>query len=131
MAQAYVISHEIGHHVQTLLGISDQVQALKSRVSERQANAIQVRMELQADCFAGIWANHAGETKNIIEPGDIEEALGAASAIGDDRIQKHTQGYVVPDAFTHGSSEQRVRWFKRGYESGRLEVCDTFNADSL
>jgi predicted metalloprotease len=131
MAQAYVIAHEIGHHVQTLLGISDQVQALKSRVSERQANAIQVRMELQADCFAGIWANHADETKNIIEPGDIEEALGAASAIGDDRIQKHTQGYVVPDAFTHGSSEQRVRWFKRGYESGKLEVCDTFNADSL
>ncbi len=131
MAQAYVIAHEIGHHVQTLLGISDQVQAVKSRVSERQANAIQVRMELQADCFAGIWANHADEIKNIIEPGDIEEALGAASAIGDDRIQKQTQGYVVPDAFTHGSSEQRVRWFKRGYESGRLEVCDTFNADSL
>ncbi len=131
MAQAYVIAHEIGHHVQTLLGISDQVQAVKSRVSERQANAIQVRMELQADCFAGIWANHADEIKNIIEPGDIEEALGAASAIGDDRIQKQTQGYVVPDSFTHGSSEQRVRWFRQGFESGRLESCDTFNADQL
>lgn len=131
MAQAYVIAHEIGHHVQKLLGIADQVQALKSRASERQANAIQVRMELQADCFAGIWANRADETKNLIEPGDIEEALNAASAIGDDRIQRQTQGYVVPDAFTHGSSEQRVRWFKRGYQSGKLEACDTFNADPL
>ncbi|MFO7478329.1 MAG: neutral zinc metallopeptidase [Methyloceanibacter sp.] len=131
MAQAYVIAHEIGHHVQKLLGIADQVEALKSRVSERQANAIQVRMELQADCLAGIWANRADETKNLIEPGDIEEALNAASAIGDDRIQKQTQGYVVPDAFTHGSSEQRVRWFKRGYQSGKLEACDTFNADAL
>ena len=131
MAQAYVIAHEIGHHVQKLLGIADQVEALRGRMSQGQANALQVRMELQADCFAGIWANHAEETKNIIEPGDIEEALNAASAIGDDRIQKQTQGYVVPDAFTHGSSAQRVRWFKRGYQSGKLEDCDTFNAEDL
>jgi hypothetical protein len=131
MAQAYVIAHEIGHHVQKLLGIADQVEALRGRMSQGQANALQVRMELQADCFAGIWANHAEETKNIIEPGDIEEALNAASAIGDDRIQKQTQGYVVPDAFTHGSSAQRVSWFKRGYQSGKLEDCDTFNAEDL
>ncbi|HET7210703.1 MAG TPA: neutral zinc metallopeptidase [Methyloceanibacter sp.] len=130
-AQAYVIAHEIGHHVQKLLGIAEQVEALKQRMRETDANALQVRMELQADCFAGIWANRAEETRDIIEPGDIEEALRAASAIGDDRIQKQTQGYVVPDAFTHGSSEQRVRWFTRGYESGKLEVCDTFNADDL
>jgi uncharacterized protein len=130
-AQAYVIAHEIGHHVQKLLGIMDQVEAARQRMSQAEGNALQVRVELQADCFAGIWANHAEETKNIIEPGDIEEALNAASAIGDDRIQKQTQGYVVPDAFTHGSSEQRVRWFKRGYESGKLDVCDTFNADPL
>jgi predicted metalloprotease len=130
-AQAYVIAHEIGHHVQTLLGITGQVEALKARVGQRQANAIQVRMELQADCFAGVWANRADETRNIIEPGDIDEALNAASAIGDDRIQRQTQGYVVPDAFTHGSSDQRVRWFKRGFESGKLESCDTFNAESL
>ena len=132
LAQAYVIAHEIGHHVQKLLGIADQVEALRGqRMSQRQANALPVRMELQADCFAGVWANHAQESKNIIEPGDIEEALNAASAIGDDRIQKQTQGYVVPDAFTHGSSEQRVRWFKQGYQSGKLEDCDTFNADDL
>jgi predicted metalloprotease len=131
MAQAYVIAHEIGHHVQKLLGIADQVDALRQRMSKSQANALQVRMELQADCLAGIWAHYAEETKGIIEPGDIEEALTAASAIGDDRIQKQTQGYVVPDAFTHGSSAQRVRWFKRGYESGKLEACDTFNADEL
>jgi uncharacterized protein len=131
MAQAYVIAHEIGHHVQKLLGIADQVEAARQRLGQEQANALQVRMELQADCFAGIWANHAQETKNIIEPGDIEDALNAASAIGDDRIQRQTQGYVVPDAFTHGSSAQRVRWFKRGYESGKLDSCDTFNADQL
>jgi predicted metalloprotease len=130
-AQAYVIAHEIGHHVQKLLGIADQVEAARQRMGQTEGNALQVRMELQADCFAGIWANHAEETKNIIEPGDIDEALNAASAIGDDRIQKQTQGYVVPDAFTHGSSAQRVRWFKRGYESGKLDACDTFNADQL
>jgi predicted metalloprotease len=131
MAQAYVIAHEIGHHVQTLLGITRQVEQAKSQMRERQANAVQVRMELQADCFAGIWANHADKTKNIIEPGDIDDALRAASAIGDDRIQRQTQGYVVPDSFTHGSSEQRATWFRRGYESGKLEACDTFNADQL
>ena len=131
MAQAYVIAHEIGHHVQKLLGIADQVEALKQRMGQTQANALQVRMELQADCFAGIWANRAQDSKDIIEPGDIDDALRAASAIGDDRIQKQTQGYVVPDAFTHGSSEQRVRWFKRGYQSGKLDACDTFNADDL
>ena len=130
-AQAYVIAHEIGHHVQNLLGIAEQVEGLRRRLDETEANALQVRMELQADCFAGIWANRAEESRDIIEPGDIEEALRAASAIGDDRVQRQTQGYVVPDAFTHGSSEQRVRWFTRGYESGKLEVCDTFNADEL
>jgi predicted metalloprotease len=126
-AQAYVIAHEIGHHVQKLLGIMDQVEALRPRMGERQANALQVRVELQADCFAGLWANHADQMKKILEPGDIEQALNAASAIGDDRIQRQTQGYVVRDSFTHGSSEQRVRWFKRGYDSGKLEDCDTFN----
>ena len=131
MAQAYVIAHEIGHHVQKLLGVADQVEALKQRMGQTQANALQVRMELQADCFAGIWANRAQESKDIIEPGDIEDALRAASAIGDDRIQKQTQGYVVPDAFTHGSSDQRVRWFKRGYQSGKLDACDTFTADEI
>jgi uncharacterized protein len=130
-AQAYVIAHEVGHHVQKLLGIMDQVEAVRQRVSERQGNAIQVRVELQADCFAGVWANKAQEAKNIFEPGDIESALNAASAIGDDRIQRQTQGYVVPDSFTHGSSAQRVRWFKRGYQTGDLRQCDTFNADDL
>ncbi|MGV1014937.1 MAG: neutral zinc metallopeptidase [Methyloceanibacter sp.] len=131
MAQAYVIAHEVGHHVQTLLGITRQVQAAKARMSEQQSNAIQVRMELQADCFAGVWANYADKVKNIVEPGDIDDALNAASAIGDDRIQRRTQGYVVPDSFTHGSSEQRTRWFRKGYETGKLEACDTFNAEQL
>ena len=130
-AQAYVVAHEIGHHVQKLLGIMDQVEAARQRMGQRQGNALQVRVELQADCFAGIWANKAQETRNIVEPGDIDDALKAASAIGDDRIQKQTQGYVVPDSFTHGSSEQRVRWFKRGYEGGDLNQCDTFNARDL
>ena len=130
-AQAYVIAHEIGHHVQHLLGIAGQVEAARQNVSERQGNALQVRMELQADCLAGVWANRAGKRDDIIEEGDIDEALGAASAIGDDRIQRRTQGYVVPDSFTHGSSEQRVRWFRRGYDSGDLNDCDTFNAESL
>ncbi len=130
-AQAYVIAHEVGHHVQKLLGIMDQVESARQRMSEKQGNALQVRVELQADCFAGIWANKAQEMKNIIEPGDIDQALAAASAIGDDRIQQQTQGYVVRDSFTHGSSEQRVRWFRRGYESGSLEQCDTFNAKDL
>jgi predicted metalloprotease len=130
-AQAYVIAHEVGHHVQKLLGIMDQVQRLQQRLSQWQANALQVRVELQADCFAGVWANKTQEAKDIFEPGDIDDALRAASAIGDDRIQRRTQGYVVPDSFTHGSSEQRVRWFRRGYESGDINKCDTFNAKDI
>lgn len=130
-AQAYVVAHEVGHHVQTLLGISDQVQQAKARSSQKRANQIQVRMELQADCLAGVWANRADRAKNIIEAGDVEEALGAASAIGDDTIQRKTQGRVVPEAFTHGSAEQRVRWFKRGLNSGDIKQCDTFNASQL
>ena len=130
-AQAYVIAHEVGHHVQTLFGISKQVQEAKSRMSQRQGNAVQVRMELQADCFAGVWAFHAERTKHILEPGDIEEGLNAASAIGDDNIQRRTQGHIVPDAFTHGSSKQRVRWFKRGIDTGDIHQCDTFKAKDL
>jgi len=130
-AQAYVVAHEIGHHVQTLFGIAEKVQQAKSRMSKRDANRVQVMMELQADCFSGVWAFHAERTKSILEPGDIEEALRAASAIGDDRIQKQTTGRVVPDSFTHGSAEQRVRWFKRGFENGDLQSCDTFNASRL
>jgi predicted metalloprotease len=130
-AQAYVIAHEVGHHVQTLLGISEKVMEAKSRMSERQANAVQVRMELQADCLAGVWAHNADKRENILEEGDIDEALNAAAAIGDDRIQKQTQGQIVPDAFTHGSSEMRQRWFRRGFSSGEMDQCDTFNADEL
>jgi hypothetical protein len=130
-AQAYVIAHEVGHHVQLLLGIAEKVQAMKQRMNERQANALQVRMELQADCLAGAWASLNHQLKNRLQPGDIEEGLNAASAIGDDMIQKKTQGYVVPDAFTHGSSAQRVRWFKRGFEASSIQVCDTFNASDL
>ncbi len=130
-AQAYVIAHEVGHHVQTLLGIADQVQRAKSQVSEREGNRIQVMMELQADCLAGVWANLNDQLKNRLESGDIEEGLNAASQIGDDMIQKRTQGHVVPDAFTHGSAAQRVEWFKRGYESGQMNVCDTFKAGAL
>lgn len=131
-AQAYVIAHEVGHHVQTLLGISDQVQRAKSQVSEREANRIQVMMELQADCLAGVWANHLNsQSKNRLEHGDIEEGLNAASQIGDDMIQKKMQGRVVPDAFTHGTSAQRVGWFKRGFEAGKMNACDTFRADDL
>jgi uncharacterized protein len=131
-AQAYVIAHEVGHHVQTILGIADRVQALKQRASsEAQANQLQVRMELQADCFAGVWASLNHQMRNRLEPGDIEEGLRAAAAIGDDRMQKQTQGYVVPEAFTHGSSAQRVRWFKRGYDTGQTQACDTFNTRDL
>ncbi|CAB3868042.1 hypothetical protein A9G00_17550 [Achromobacter xylosoxidans] len=129
-AQAYVIAHEVGHHVQHLLGISDQVDNLRRR-NPSQSNALSVRMELQADCFAGLWAQRANAARNILESGDVEEALAAATAIGDDRLQKQSQGYVVPDAFTHGSSAQRVRWFKRGLDSGDLKQCDTFAASSL
>ena len=130
-AQAYVIAHEVGHHVQTLLGIADQVQAAKQRVSERQANALQVRMELQADCLAGMWAKLTDQQNNRLEQGDIEEGLNAASRIGDDTLQKQMTGRVVPDAFTHGSSEQRVRWFTRGFQSGSMQSCDTFSASQL
>ena len=127
-AQAYVIAHEVGHHVQRLLGISEKVRSLQSRAGEREGNALSVRLELQADCFAGVWANNANRSRQILEQGDIEKGLNAASAIGDDRLQKQSRGYVVPDAFTHGSSAQRVRWFKRGLESGSVRQCDTFNA---
>jgi hypothetical protein len=130
-AQAYVVAHEVGHHVQTLLGIADKVQSMKQRMDERSANQLQVRMELQADCLAGVWANLNHQLNNRLEPGDIEEGLRAANAIGDDMIQKKTQGYVVPDAFTHGSAQQRMRWFTNGYQSGRMQSCDTFNTDSL
>jgi len=130
-AQAYVVAHEVGHHVQNLLGISEKVQQARSRASEAQGNALSVRLELQADCFAGIWANHAQKARQVIEQGDIEEALQAASSIGDDRLQMQSKGYVVPDGFTHGSSEQRVRWFKRGIESGNAKACDTFKASAL
>lgn len=125
-AQAYVIAHEVGHHVQNLLGISEKVQAARQRAGERQANELSVRLELQADCLAGVWAKNADAARGILEAGDVEEALRAASAIGDDALQKQAQGYVVPDSFTHGSSEQRVRWFKRGMESGQLAACNTF-----
>lgn len=130
-AQAYVIAHEIGHHVQNLLGAMDKVQAARQRANERQANALSVRLELQADCYAGVWAYHAERTRQILEQGDIEEALNAANAIGDDRLQRQSQGQVVPDSFTHGSSEQRVRWFKRGIERGDVAQCDTFAARSV
>ncbi len=130
-AQAYVVAHEVGHHVQTLFGISDKVQAERSRASEADSNALSVRMELQADCFAGIWATEADATKHILESGDIEEALNAASQIGDDHLQKRSQGYAVPDSFTHGTSAQRVKWFKQGLEAKALKDCDTFSADPL
>ncbi len=129
-AQAYVIAHEVGHHVQTILGIAAKVQEMK-QAYPREANQIQVRMELQADCLAGMWANLNHQIKNRLEPGDIEEGLNAASQIGDDMIQRQTQGRVVPDAFTHGSSEQRVRWFKMGFETGNMQACDTFRAGKL
>jgi hypothetical protein len=130
-AQAYVIAHEIGHHVQTLTGTSEKVRAAQQRMSQADANALSVRMELQADCYAGVWAHNAARSRQLLEQGDIEEGLRAASAIGDDRIQRQTQGRVVPDAFTHGSSEQRMRWFRRGLESGDIKVCDVFAANQL
>ncbi|MBI4755678.1 MAG: neutral zinc metallopeptidase [Betaproteobacteria bacterium] len=130
-AQAYVIAHEVGHHVQHLLGISDDVDRRRSRVSRAEGNQLSVRLELQADCLAGVWAHHAQRSRNILESGDIEEGLNAASAIGDDRLQRQTQGQVVPESFTHGSSAQRVRWFRQGMESGDLRQCDTFKARQL
>lgn len=133
-AQAYVIAHEVGHHVQTLLGISERVRNLQGRTSGAEANRLSVRQELQADCFAGIWAHYvaANETDQVaLQSGDVEEALGAASAIGDDRLQRQSQGYVQPETFTHGSSAQRARWFRRGLEGGDMRQCDTFNTDQL
>lgn len=130
-AQAYVIAHEVGHHVQNLLGTSAQVQQARRTRSEKEANALSVRLELQADCFAGVWARHSDQASSILEHGDIESALAAATAIGDDRLQQQSRGYVTPDSFTHGSSAQRVRWFRRGIESGDPGSCDTFSAREL
>ena len=130
-AQAYVIAHEVGHHVQNLLGISDKVQQARQRVSEREANLLSVRLELQADCLSGVWANHAHRSRQVLEAGDVEEGLAAASAVGDDRMQKQARGFAVPDSFTHGSAAQRVRWFRQGLESGELRACDTFSAPTL
>ena len=126
-AEAYVLAHEVGHHVQTLLGTEEQVRAAQERASESERNALQVKMELQADCFAGVWAKNADTARHILEQGDVEEALQAASAVGDDTIQKRTQGYIVPDSFTHGSAQQRMSWFNRGLESGSVPACDTFS----
>jgi hypothetical protein len=130
-AQAYVIAHEVGHHVQNLLGIAERVHGMQQRAGKQQANALSVRMELQADCFAGIWAAQANQKRRILEPGDVEEGLGAAAAVGDDRIQMATRGYVSPDSFTHGSAQQRVRWFRRGLDTGDLKACDAFAAAQL
>lgn len=130
-AQAYVIAHEVGHHVQNVLGIAGKVMERRMRVSEAEGNALSVRMELQADCFAGLWAKQADATARILEEGDLEEALNAAAAIGDDRLQKRQQGYVVPESFTHGTSAQRVNWFKQGYGARSLTDCDTFSTGNL
>ena len=130
-AQAYVIAHEIGHHVQNLLGISGKVQQMKQRVSQVEGNQLSVRLELQADCLAGVWANRAHKARNILESGDVEEALNAASAIGDDRLQRQSRGTVVPESFTHGTSAQRQRWFRTGLDTGDPDSCDTFDARQL
>ncbi|NEQ49419.1 MAG: flagellar biosynthesis protein FlgM [Leptolyngbya sp. SIO3F4] len=130
-AQAYVVAHEVGHHVQNVLGISSQVRQLQSRASKSQANELSVRLELQADCFAGIWANRADKARDILERGDIEEALNAASQIGDDRLQQQSRGFVVPESFTHGSSAQRMRWFRKGIATGDIEQCNTFDTNQL
>ena len=129
-AEAYVVAHEVGHHVQNQLGIADKVRAAQERASEAQANQLSVRLELQADCFAGVWAKHADQTKHILEQGDVESALRAAAAVGDDTIQKRSRGYVVPDSFTHGSAAERTSWFKRGLATGSIQDCDTFAAGS-
>ncbi len=130
-AMAYVVAHENGHHIQNLLGISDKVHNMRERLSEEEYNKLSVKLELQADFLAGVWAHHAQQMKNILDAGDIEEALNAANAIGDDKLQKQAQGYVVPDAFTHGTSAQRMRWFKKGFETGDINQGDTFAAESL
>ena len=129
-AMAYVVAHEVGHHIQNLLGISGQVQEARQQISEEEGNALSVRLELQADFLAGVWAHHAQKMKNILDPGDIEEALNAAHAIGDDNLQKQAQGYVVPESFTHGTSEQRMYWFKKGFETGDMEQGDTFSENA-
>jgi predicted metalloprotease len=126
-AQAYVIAHEVGHHIQTLLGISSKVHSARNKLSKAESNKLSVRQELQADCLAGVWANHANRNRQLLEVGDVDEGLTAASAIGDDTLQKQSQGYVSPDSFTHGSSTQRVKWFKIGLASGDMDSCDTFN----
>ncbi len=130
-AQAYVIAHEVGHHVQNLLGISTKVEQMRGRVSQTQYNQLSVRLELQADCFAGVWAHHAQKSRQILEQGDIEEAMNAAAKIGDDALQKQSQGHVVPESFTHGSSQQRMRWFNTGLQGGNTQQCDTFSAKQL
>ncbi|MBK7147386.1 MAG: neutral zinc metallopeptidase [Bacteroidetes bacterium] len=130
-AMAYVVSHEVGHHIQHILGISDKVHAMREKLSEEEYNKLSVKLELQADFLAGVWAHHAQKMKQVLETGDIEEALNAANAIGDDKLQKQAQGYVVPDAFTHGTSEQRMRWFKKGFETGDINQGDTFAAAAL
>lgn len=130
-AQAYVVAHEVGHHVQNLLGISEKVQSARQRVSETEYNKLSVRMELQADCLAGIWAHHANRTRQILEAGDVEEAMNAATAIGDDRLQMQSRGYVTPESFSHGTSAQRVRWFRKGLDSGQINQCNTFQAREL
>jgi hypothetical protein len=130
-AAAYVVAHEVGHHVQNQLGILPRVQQLKARASETESNALQVRVELQADCLAGLWARRAHETRRILERGDVEEGLRAAAAVGDDTLQRRARGVVVPESFTHGSAEQRVRWFRAGLQAGRLEACDTFSAERI
>lgn len=130
-AKAYVIAHEVGHHVQNLMGISQKVNQLQSRASRSEKNRLSVKLELQADCLSGVWARKADNNRHILEAGDIEQGLNAASAVGDDRIQKRTQGHVVPDSFTHGTSAQRVRWFKQGFDEGSIRACNTFKADHL
>ncbi len=129
-AQAYVIAHEVGHHVQNLMGISDRMREQQRGLDEARANALSVKLELQADCLAGVWANHANRSAGLVEAGDFEEAIRAASAIGDDTLQKNAQGYAVPDSFTHGTSEQRVRWFRAGFEAGGIQACNTFAAQA-
>jgi uncharacterized protein len=131
LAQAYVIAHEVSHHVQNLLGISQKVQALRSHLEPSEANQLSVRVELQADCLAGVWGHYADKARQMLDAADVEEGLQAASALGDDRLQRRAQGYVVPESFTHGSAAQRARWFRQGFTWGDPEQCDTFRMDQL